>query len=149
MKLLSKYNRINIAVTITVFLLGSIFFFFVLRYILLNQLDETLMSERQEIVNYAAAHDELPEIVNTPQQWTYYEPTAKPIKESYFKSDIYTSDDFDKVPVRRYIFSIKAGNTFYNITVTKSQQETQKLLRIIIVVHCCNDSNYPNHKFYY
>ena len=133
MKLLSKYNRINIAVTVSVFLLGSIFFFFVLRYILLNQLDETLMSERQEIVNYVAAHNHLPEIVNTPQQWTYYETTTKPIKESYFKSDIHTSDDFDKELVRKCIFPIKAGNTYYNITVTKSQQETEKLLRIIII----------------
>ena len=97
MKLLSKYNRINIAVTIGVFLLGSIFFFFVLRYILLNQLDETLMSERQEITNYVAAHNELPEIVNTTQQWSYYEPTNRPIANSYFKNDVYTSDDFDKV----------------------------------------------------
>jgi len=116
-----------------VFLLGSIFFFFVLRYILLNQLDSTLMSERQEIVNYVAAHNHLPEIVNTPQQWTYYETTTKPIKKPYFKSDTYTSDDFDKQPIRKYIFSVKAGNTFYNITVTKSQQETQNLLRIIII----------------
>jgi two-component system sensor histidine kinase QseC len=121
------------AVTISVFLLGSIFFFFVLRYILLNQLDETLMSERHEIVNYVAAHNQLPELANNPQQWIYYETTTKPIKESYFKSEIYTSDDFDKVPTRKYIFSVKAGNTFYNITVTKSQQEAKKLLRIIII----------------
>jgi two-component system sensor histidine kinase QseC len=121
------------AVTISVFLLGSIFFFFVLRYILLNQLDETLMSERHEIVNYVAAHNQLPELANNPQQWIYYETTTKPIKESYFKSEIYTSDDFDKVPIRKYIFSVKAGNTFYNITVTKSQQEAKKLLRIIII----------------
>jgi two-component system sensor histidine kinase QseC len=133
LKLLSKYNRINIAVTIGVFLLGSIFFFFVLRYILLNQLDETLMSERQEITNYVAAHNELPEIVNTTQQWSYYEPTTKPIANAYFKSGIYTSDDFDKEAIRQLFFSIKAGNTFYNITITKSQQESQALLRIIII----------------
>ena len=133
MKLLSKYNRINIAVTIGVFLLGSVFFFFVLRYILLNQLDETLMSERQEIVNYIAAHDELPEIVNTTQQWSYYEPTSQPVAKSYFKSGIYISDDFDKEQIRQYIFSIKAGSTFYNITITKSQKDTQQLLRLIII----------------
>lgn len=133
MKLLSKYNRINIAVTIGVFLLGSIFFFFVLQYILLNQLDETLMSERQEITSYVAAHDELPEIVNTTQQWTYYDTTTTPIAKPYFKSGVYTSDDFDKEPIRQYFFSIKAGNTFYNITITKSQQETRDLLRVIII----------------
>src|SRR3954453_6774790 len=93
LEIISKYNRINIAVTICVFLLGSIFFFFVLRYILLNQLDETLMSERQEITNYVAAHNQLPEIVNTIQQWSYYEATTKPIATPYFKNDVYNSDD--------------------------------------------------------
>jgi signal transduction histidine kinase len=91
------------------------------------------MSERQEISNYVAAHDQLPEIVNTTQQWSYYEPTKSPLSNPYFKSGIYKSDDFDEEPVRQYFFSIKAGNTFYNITITKSQQEARDLLRIIII----------------
>ena len=89
MKLLSKYNRINIAVTIIVFLLGSVFFFFVLRYILTNQLDETLLSEKQELTNYVYGHDELPEIVNTRQQWTYYDTVSKLISHPYFKNNTY------------------------------------------------------------
>ena len=133
MKLLSRYNRINITVTIIVFLLGSVFFFFVLQYILQSQLDETLLSEKQEITNYVAGHNHLPEIVNTNQQWTFYETTTSPVKHTYFKSDVYTSDDFDKEPIRQLIFSIKAGNTFYNITINKSQKETQSLQKIIII----------------
>lgn len=133
MKLSSRYNRINITVTTVVFLLGSIFFFFVLQYILLSQLDETLLSERQEIVNYVAVHNKVPETANTNQQWIYCETTAKPLKHAYFKSDVYISDDFDKEPIRQYVFSIKAGNSFYNITINKSQKETQALLKIIII----------------
>jgi len=133
LKLLSKYNRINITVTIMVFLLGSIFFFFVLRYILINQLDETLRSEQQEVTKYVAAHDRLPEIVNTTQQWIYYQTTAKPITEAYFKNDTYINEDHEKEPVRQYIFSIKAGNTFYAISINKSQKETEGLLKIIII----------------
>src|SRR6266496_3971631 len=116
-----------------VFLLGSIFFFFVLRYILINQLDETLRSEQQEVTKYVAAHDRLPEIVNTTQQWIYYQTTAKPITEAYFKNDTYINEDHEKEPVRQYIFSIKAGNTFYAITINKSQKETEGLLKIIII----------------
>jgi signal transduction histidine kinase len=116
-----------------VFLLGSIFFFFILQYILLSQLDETLLSEKQEIVNYVSTHNELPEIVNTNQQWSYYEPTSEPIAHPSFKSVIYTSDDFDKEPIRQLLFSIKAGDSFYNITINKSRKETQALLKIIII----------------
>ena len=133
MKLLSKYNRINIAVTIGVFLLGSIFFFFVLRYILTNQLDETLLSEKQELTNYVYAHDTLPEIVNTRQQWIYYDTVSKLISHSYFKNNTYLDEEYETKPVRQYIFPLKAGNTLYTITINKSEQETEGLLRIIII----------------
>ncbi|HXL54914.1 MAG TPA: HAMP domain-containing sensor histidine kinase, partial [Chitinophagaceae bacterium] len=118
--------------TIVVFLLGSIFFFFVLQYILINELDETLMSERQEITKYVDAHNRLPEIVNTKEQWTYYHTVPKPIAQPYFKNS-YINDEHEKGPIRQYFFSLKAGNTFYTITINKSQAETEDLLQIIIL----------------
>jgi len=133
LKLLSKYNRINIAVTITVFLLGSIFFFFVLRYILNNQLDETLLSERQELTNYVDAHDTLPEIANTKEQWIYYEIVSKPIAHAYFTNNTYLDEEYETKPVRQYIFSLKAGNNLYTVTINKSEEEMEGLLRIIII----------------
>ena len=42
MKLFAKYNRINIVATIFVFVAGCAAFYFVLRYVLLRQLDGSL-----------------------------------------------------------------------------------------------------------
>jgi signal transduction histidine kinase len=115
-----------------VFLLGSVFFYFVLHYILIHQLDETLMSEEQEITKYVQSHNKLPEIENTREQWITYQIANKPIKQAYFKSGTYLSDDHEKEPVRQYIFPLTVGNIFFKVTVNKSQEETEDLLKVII-----------------
>jgi len=69
LKLFSKYNRINISATILIFLVGSMAFYFVLQYVLIRQLDDTLWSEKQEVVDYVNSHNQLPEIQNTKNQW--------------------------------------------------------------------------------
>lgn len=133
MKLLSKYNRVNLAVTILVFILGSIFFFFILRYILINQLDQSLLSEQQEIEKYVNAHHRLPEIVNTTQQWTYYRREGKPISSAYFRNNTAQNVDNKSESVRQYIFPLTLQGNYYAITITKSQQETQSLLTLIVI----------------
>ena len=45
MKLFAKYNRINVVSTIIIFLLGSIAFALLLRYVIFTQIDEDLRSQ--------------------------------------------------------------------------------------------------------
>ena len=86
MKLFTRYNRINIAATIFIFVIGSVAFYFVLQYVLIRQLDDTLRSEQQEIIEYVTAHHQLPEIQNTKHQWITVDtiaesiPKAKPLR---------------------------------------------------------------------
>ncbi len=135
MKLLSKYNRINIGITIIVFLLGSVCFYFVLRYILVNQLDETLQSERQEILQYVKAHQQLPDIENTREQWISFEQSevqpAKAFMQSHYA---FNQHKHEEEEVRQYIFSLQVAGNNYTVTVNKSQEETEDLLQIIILV---------------
>ena len=56
MKLFTKYNRVNITATILTFVVGSIAFYFVLQYVLIRQLDESLKAEQQEVVDYTKTH---------------------------------------------------------------------------------------------
>src|SRR5436305_7917325 len=63
MKLFAKYNRINIVATMFVFVAGCVAFYFVLRYVLLQQLDESLRTEQTEILFYVKEHNQLPEVV--------------------------------------------------------------------------------------
>ncbi len=135
MKLFTKYNRISIAATIFTFVVGSIAFYFVLHYILIRQLDETLRSEQQEIVEYIDAHHQLPEIENTKNQWIAIEKSNQPIQKQKTKSyTVFNPRENENEKVRQLIFSVFVNQTNYNITVNKSEVETDDILKLIILV---------------
>ena len=46
MQLFTKYSRVNIIASILALLLGSIGYYFTVRYVLVHQLDETLEDRR-------------------------------------------------------------------------------------------------------
>ncbi len=135
MKLLDKYNRLNIAATIITFVVGSCIFYFVLNYILIRELDETLQTEQQEIISFAQTHNALPEIIPTQDQHIQYELIAvddaimevpyKTIKKKLGK----TEENY-----RELQFTIKAGKANYIVTVDKPIEETEDLLKVIIAV---------------
>src|SRR6266540_2853396 len=86
MKLFTKYNRINIAASILVFVAGCVAFYFVFRYVLLMQLDESLHTEQTEITSYVKEHDQLPEVVNAYNQQIAFLPINGPLPPVTFFS---------------------------------------------------------------
>ncbi|AFD06170.1 sensor histidine kinase [Solitalea canadensis] len=135
MKLAQKYNRINIAVTILIFIAGSVSFYFILSYILLQQLDNTLTTEQQEIIQYAREHKYFPEVLQANDQSVVYSELQGPIAFSGFRSVKIDDPKNDKHEHRReLIFSINIAQKDYQVVVSKSQVETEELLRLIILV---------------
>ena len=133
MNLFTKYNRFNITVSILVFLAGSLAFYFVLRYILVRQLDEALRTERNEIRQYVNEHNQLPEIVNTKnQQIAYYEVGVPFTDNEYASAKAENKHDDDWL--RQLIFGITAGGKNYRIVVSKSGVETEDLLQLILLI---------------
>src|SRR5678809_1118032 len=68
MKLFTKYNRVNLVATIIIFLLSSTAFYFAIRYILINQVDDDLRIEQREIETYVKEHNTLPESISVKDQ---------------------------------------------------------------------------------
>lgn len=135
MKLFAKYNRVNITATILTFLAGSIAFYFVLQYVLIRQLDETLHAEQQEITDYIQTHNALPEIQNTKHQWIIVEKTNnRIIKAKPHSFPVYNRKEKEQESIRQLSFTAYAGNQLYKVTVNKSEAETEDLLKLIILV---------------
>jgi len=132
LKLLEKYNRLNVTAIILTFIIGSCTFYFLLNYILIHQLDETLQSEKQEIVTYAATHNMMPEIIKTKDQNTSYEEATDPCNTIIYN----TTDPYKKHRrERREIqFTINAGGKYNLVKVSKPLEETEYLLKVIIGV---------------
>src|SRR6185312_9295428 len=64
MKLLAKYNRVNIPITIITLLITGIGFYFIIHYVLVHQLDKDLRIEQEEIIHYIKEKNSLPEASN-------------------------------------------------------------------------------------
>ena len=63
MKLFTKYSRVNIIASILALLLGSIGYYFTVRYVLIHQLDEALKIEEAEILDFTLNRGQLPELI--------------------------------------------------------------------------------------
>ena len=86
MKLLAKYNRINIIVTISVLLISSICFYVMIRHVLVSQLDEDLKLEEQEIVDFVKTNNKLPDQTNYEDQQIEFRRTEDNNNEKKFSS---------------------------------------------------------------
>ncbi len=135
MKLFTKYNRVNITATILTFVVGSIAFYFVLHYVLLRQLDESLRSEQQEILGYTDLYGKFPDIQNTKHQWISITPAFSMIQKPFIKSlPFYNKEEQEHESIRQLSFTTQVGPSLYLVTVNKSEAETEDLLQLIILV---------------
>ena len=135
MKLFAKYNRINITATVFAFILSSVAFYFVLHYVLIRQLNETLRAEQQEITAYVNIHHQLPEIQNTKHQWITIEKTVTPVAKAKIKSiPFYNQQEKEMQNSRQLLFVLPLPGQNYLFKVNKSEAETEDLLQLIILV---------------
>ncbi len=132
MNLFDKYNRLNIAATIVTFIIGSSVFYFALNYILVDQLDETLLTEQQEVVSYVQVHNELPDITPNKDEFISYMPANINIPTSFVYSKRKT--DVGVENLREIQFAIAANGKNYQVHIAKPLEETEALLKVIIGV---------------
>lgn len=135
MKLLAKYNRVNIIATIIVFLVGSICYYFILSFVLINQLDRDLKIEEQEIKDYVQLNGSLPKEINYKDQKVIFEPSGTTVINRNIGSvDFYNDAEKEHEYSRQLIFSINVSGKNYKVSISKSQQETEDLIKLIVLI---------------
>lgn len=135
MKLLAKYNRINILVTISVLLISSICFYIMIRHVLLNQLDEDLKVEEQEIVDFVKINNKLPDPSSYEDQQIEFKTANDNSTLKKFSSvKLNHKTDNEEELYRQYEFNITADGKDYKVDVRKSQEETEDLIKMIALV---------------
>lgn len=135
MKLIAKYNRVNIPITITVLIISSIGYYFILHYFLLRQVDKDLRIEQQEIIHHISESGTLPEASYYKDQQISFEPTDI----DFFKNKIstllvYNTKEKEEEPFRKIEFLVKQNGRNYIATVKKSLQETEDIVRLILII---------------
>ena len=88
MKLFTKYNRINVFATVGIFLLASVAFYFLLRYIIIDQVDQDLRIEENEIETSVKTFHKLPAIIPVHDQYTTFTEISLPsLRKKEFQAD--------------------------------------------------------------
>ncbi len=135
MKLLSKYNRANIIATIIVLLISGVCYYVILRYVLISQLDDDLKIEEQEIIQYVHLHNSLPEASSYKDQRINFSlANHKSVLRKFISADSFDKNENEYDESRLLIFPVNAGGTNYVATVSKSQEGTEDLLQLILII---------------
>ncbi len=135
MKLLSKYNRINISFTIGVVLISSIAYYSILHFVLIHQLNHDLEIEEQEIRDFVEDNHSLPEASTYRDQQISFDTLLFKVPPRKFSTEkIYDEDEKEKELYRQLVFPITVNNRIYQAIVRKSQEGTEYLIKIIVII---------------
>ncbi len=135
MKLLSKYNRINIPITIVSLIISCIAFYFILHYVLVKQLDKDLKIEKAEILHFVNTNSVLPEASDYKDQQINFEPTnATEFATQFYTKEVYEKHENEMESVRVMKFYLTLNGKNYIVNVSKSQQETEDIVQMILTI---------------
>jgi signal transduction histidine kinase len=134
MKLFTRYNRINLLTTVLIFLLASLSYYFLLRYVLVSQVDKDLHIEEDEIQTYVDRNGELPETIEIKEQPITYLLVQQEGKR-HFQNIRLSKKDKDKYRhFRQLTFYIRVKAQWFEVTVGKSLAGTDEITRSVILI---------------
>ncbi len=134
MKLITKYNRVNIIATIAVLLAASVCYYFIVRYVLIQQLDNTLKVEEAEILNYVKQTNRLPAPTDYRDQHTSFEPAPDLVERKFSNISLYEKRHHESNPYRQLVFPVSLNEKSYKASVTKSEEEMEDLIVMIVLI---------------
>ncbi|HVM87190.1 MAG TPA: HAMP domain-containing sensor histidine kinase [Puia sp.] len=134
MKLIAKYNRINTIATIIVLLTASVCYYFIVRYVLIHQLDNTLRVEEVEIMNFVQHNNKLPEATNYRDQHTNFTGVDQPFKRVFSNTGPVENNEKKHTTYRMLSFPVFINGKWYKASVTKSEEEMQSLVQLIVLI---------------
>lgn len=149
MKLLTRYNQVNIISTTVIFIVTGLIYYQTISWILTNQKDKSLAVEEDEIFEYVHLNNKLPQIFQSEdQQITFKEVKNDSVKRQFIDTEYlkkWDNNNFhkhhhkhknhnEKEPGRELISFIKVGDKLYQIQIIESKVETEDLIRIIFII---------------
>ncbi|MEO6611518.1 MAG: HAMP domain-containing sensor histidine kinase [Chitinophagaceae bacterium] len=132
MKLQAQYNRITIISSLFILLLAAAGYYFLLRYVLIRQLDESLKVEEVEIYDYIRKHGSLPAPTVFKDQRISFSLLPAAGSRSFNNLETVNPDDNKEESSRQLLFPVKVNGQYYMVSVIKSAETTEDLVWIIL-----------------
>jgi signal transduction histidine kinase len=145
MRLLTKYNRVNLLTTIVVMLITGIIYYQAISLILTNKIDKDLVVEENEAQDYVKANHTLPQVFQSDDQQISFTAAAPgSVTRQFINTDYRRQEDEDH-PRKKHkkkgcdeleagrglITPVTAGDKYYKMLIVESKVETEDLIQII------------------
>jgi signal transduction histidine kinase len=134
MKLQAQYNKISIASSVLVLLIAGAGYYFLLNYVLKDQLDETLRVEQAEIQDFIKTNHSLPPATTYKDQRIEFKKSDNVFPQKFTTLTLYNAEEKESELSRQLIFTVNVNGQYYVASVTKSQEDTQKIIALILLI---------------
>ncbi len=134
MKLYSRYNRVNMLSAAFILLISSLSYYFIIRNILIQEIDKNLKVEEEEIMDYVAKNKILPNESYYKGQEIRFKKSNAIVKRHFESTVSPVASSQNNEPVRQLLFPVTVGGELYTAIVRKSQEEAEDLIRLIFFV---------------
>lgn len=133
MRLFAKYNIISLLPTILIFLIANTIFYFLLRRILIEQIDVELKIAQKEFNSYLVKHNQMPDITSVAEQDVTINELRYPVQRSSLHIlSLFDSSENREESFRQYRFGVILNKKAYEITIAKSLEKTNQLIKSIV-----------------
>ncbi|HVU95583.1 MAG TPA: HAMP domain-containing sensor histidine kinase [Puia sp.] len=134
MRLFTKYNRVNIVASIGALLLGSVSYYFAVRYVLVSELDDHLRLEESEVLDFVHRRNALPEPATYRDQRIHFEDAERPVKRHFTQTYLPEGRKGKLEAYRELRFSVMTAGQWHTVFVDVSEEETEDLLMWIMLI---------------
>jgi signal transduction histidine kinase len=134
-KLFTRYSRINAGVTVTIFLITSIVLYFLIRQVLIIQLDQNFVRIRNRMQQYVDQHQDLPGPQLLDDLKVYYSLPGRqsPGPEHFESTHFYDSTLGKDHRFRKYFFPLRVNEDWYQVTLVKPLEGTHHVANVIVL----------------
>lgn len=136
MKLATRYNRVNLLVSLLVLIITGIIYYTVIHFILTEKLDKDLVVEEEEIIQYVKHYGKLPLPSSYIDQQVHYRElrdTSVGVRRFYY-TEYLNAKEHETEPGRSLVTSVSLNGRKYEVTIIKSRVESEDLVRIILLI---------------
>ncbi|NCD71028.1 sensor histidine kinase [Mucilaginibacter agri] len=134
MRLLTKYNRINLITTVIVMFITGIIYYQTIKIILTDKIDKNLVVEENEVFEHVRLNNNLPQVYQSDDQHITFKLVTSPVTRRFIDTAFLNPPDKDPESGRGLITSVKVKGDTYQVSVVESKVETEDLIRIIFMI---------------
>lgn len=136
MRLAQRYNQANLVTSFIILMITGVIYYVVIHFILTDKLDRDLVIEEQEIEAYVKKYNQLPNPGDfLHQKVTYLKVNPEKVVERKFLYDQFFNEDNQEIePGRSLITNVSLNGNTYQVTVSKSREESESLVRAIFMI---------------